>query len=549
MSKRKKNDERQIWTIDAETDPFKKWTTKAEQRIPVPFIWGLYTGSGFHTFTTTKEMVDTIRDNDVIVYAHNGGKFDFHFFLQEIDLYKEVKIINGRLVSARIGQCEIRDSYSLLPEPLKVFGGKLDIDMRKLEPNVRAKHMPEIIRYLREDCVSLWDTITLFEQRYGRHLTQAGAAMAFWENISGRQAPKTDRHFFKRFSQFYHGGRVQCFERGVIDGPLQVYDINGAYARAMLDEHPYDPIFTEMPYPQVIEATDMVHVRCVSNGVLPFRNERGITTYPDDNISRDYYTPGHEILAGIETHSLRDVKYIHATRFHNLVEYSIYINHFTALRKKAKAEGNKAEDVFAKRLNNSLYGKFGANPSNYGNFMCVPWAEKDDYREEGYEFNGTIGPHTVLRRDLDPWQEHYINVATAASITSQVRATLWRGLHASHRPIYCDTDCIIAEASTVPVSADLGDWEFEGTASRAWIAGKKMYYLQGDFGKNKDGSKKTAKQATKGVRLEPKEIKRVAMGKEVIARSDAPTFTLTGKRGVYFQQRTIRMTAKVKEPA
>lgn len=542
MGKRNKKDSRQIWTIDAETDPFKKWKTKDEQRIPVPFIWGLYTGASFHIFNTTGEMVDAIRDNDVIVYAHNGGKFDFHFFLNEINLREEVKIINGRLVSAKVGRCEIRDSYSLLPEPLKVFGGKLDIDMRKLEKRVRHKHMPEIIRYLREDCVSLWDTITKFEHRYGRHLTQAGAAMAFWEKISGQKAPKTDRRFFSKFSEYYYGGRVQCFERGVIDGPLQVHDINGAYACAMLSEHPYEPNYITIPFPISIEPADMVHVRCISLGVLPYRGERGVITYPTDDTVRDYKVPGHEILAGIETGSLREVKFISAIRFQGLQEYSIYINHFTAVRAAAKLAGDKAEDVFAKRLNNSLYGKFGANPDNYGNFMCVPWDEQNDYIEDGYAFNGIIGPHTVIRRDLDPWQQHFINVATAASITSQVRAKLWRGLHASHRPIYCDTDCIIAENSILPVSSALGDWEFEGVAKRAWIAGKKMYYLQGDFGKNKDGSKKTDKQATKGVRLEPKEIKRVAMGKEVIARSDAPTFTLTGKRGVYFQERRINMT-------
>lgn len=531
MAKKKKGDERPFWTIDAETDPFKYL------RVPKPFIWGMYTGAAFHTFDKTKDMVDAIKDQDIIVYAHNGGKFDFHFFLDEINLREEVKIISGRLVSAKIGRCEIRDSYTLLPEPLKSFGGKLDIDMRKLEPEVRHLHMPEITEYLKMDCVSLWDTIAQFERKYGRHLTQAGAAMALWEKISGRKAPSTDREYFHKFSQYYYGGRVQCFEKGYIKGPIGVWDMRSAYMSAMLDEHPYDPIYTELAYPKSIKPQDMVHLNCVSLGVLPHRSERGGIFYPDDNVSREYWVPGHEVLAGLETGSISKVEYVNAIRFANLIDFKPYIIPMYEGRKVDIANGEITEGLFKKRLGNSLYGKFGANPDNYGNYMCVPWDEKMDYEEEGYSFNGKVGELAVVRRDLDPWQQHFINVATAASITSQVRSKLWRGIHASTDPLYCDTDSIIARSATLPIGKELGEWAHEGTADKVWIAGKKMYYLQGHFEKGKK-----SKQATKGVRLEGKDIKKAATGHTVTAISDAPTFTLRGKRQVYFQKRNIRMT-------
>lgn len=551
VGKKKKKDERAFWTLDAETDPFK------HKRVPKPFIWGLYTGSSMHYLDTVEDVVECVKDQEVIVYAHNGGKFDFHLedrtsrLFDHINLHEEMKIINGRLVSAKIGQCEIRDSWNLLPAPLREFGGKLDIEYWKLERAVRAKHMPEIKTYLGQDCIGLWNGIDGFERTYGRHLTQAGAAMAQWEKISEQKAPRTEAQFFHKFAAYYYGGRVQCFEKGYIKGPLGVWDIRSAYPRAMLDKHPYDPSYLELAYPKIVQGADMVTLDCISVGALPFRNERGVINYPRDNVRRRYHVTGWEVLAATDTGSLHEVEFINAIRFGGLQDFSVYINHFYNLRKDHRAAGRDADAFFAKILMNSLYGKFGANPENYGNFMCVPWDEKQSLEDPNcdhtsklchcYTFNGMLGKHAVVRKNLDTWQEHFINVATAASITGWVRAYLWRGLNGSDKPVYCDTDCIIARAAPdLPIGDELGEWNKEGVATDAWIAGKKLYYLKGSFEKGK-----TEKMAAKGVRPDAKKIKRAALGHTVTVRSEAPTFTLTGKRSVYFQTRKIRMTAKI----
>lgn len=546
MAKRKGGDKRAFWTLDAETDPFKY------QRVPKPFIWGLYTGAGFHHFSKTEDMIDCIKDQDVIVYAHNGGKFDFHLILDHINLNEEIKNIDGRMVSARIGTCEVRDSYSLFPAPLRDFGFKKEIDIGKLEAKVRHKHMPEIIEYLRQDCVGLWNALDKHEQTYGRHLTQAGASMAQWQKISGEAPPRTDKRFFEKFSAYYFGGRVGCFEKGYIRGPIGVWDIRSAYPWAMLSEHPYDPVYVEMAYPHTVEPTDMVTLDCISIGCLPFRDNRGSITFPRDNERRRYQVTGHEVLAGIETGALREVRFVNAVRFGGLRNFKPYINHFYEGRKLDRAaarqfreagdiraaEGMDVEVFFKKRYMTGLYGKFAANPANYGNFQCVKWDEKFDYQEEGWQFDGKLGNFALLRRDLDPWQEHYINIVTAASITGQVRAHLWRALDGADGPIYCDTDCIMARAApNLPIGEELGEWNHEGTATDGWFAGKKLYYLKGAFENGK-----LEKMASKGVRPDAKKIKAAALGKTVTVRSEAPTFTLKGKRSVYFQERRIRMT-------
>jgi hypothetical protein len=541
---KKSKDTRPFWVCDAETDPFLK------DRMPKPFIWGLYTGAGFHLFNTTEELIEAVRDQEIILYAHNGGRFDFHFMLKYVDRYQPVKIINGRLVSAKIGKCEIRDSYSLLPEALDKFGGKLSIEYWKMEENVRSFHLPEIVEYLKADCVSLWETIDKFERRYGRHLTQAGAALKFWENIADIKAPRSSPEYFQKFSKYYYGGRVQCFQKGEIEGPIEVYDIRSAYAWAMLDRHPYSTLYREIAYPRSIEPQDMITIDCISTGALPWRGERGGMIFPDDNERRRYHVTGHEVIAATETGSLREVEIINAIRFTGQQDFKVYIKYFWDGRKIDIETGDQAESLFKKRLMNSLYGKFAANPDNYGNFMLVDWNEKLDFATGGaqydgkrdYQFNGLLEGHAVVRADLDKEQKRFLNVATSASITGQVRSKLWRAIHASHDPVYVDTDCIMARSATFHnnggIGGELGQWNLEGVATKAFVAGKKLYCLDGSFEKGKK-----QKTASKGAKLTADEIKAVARGRTVEWENEAPTFTLAGKRGAYFQKRKIRMTA------
>lgn len=534
----KREDARPFWTIDAETDPFKKG------RIPKPFIWGLYNGTSFHTFDETDDLIAYLREYDIIAYAHNGGKFDFHYLIEAITLAAPMKIINGRIASAKIGKCELRDSYCLFPEALARFGAKDSIDYRKMEAKIRVKHMPEIIKYLKQDCIGLWEAVDRHEIDYGRHLTQAGAAMATWEGMIDEKAPRSTADYFNEFSRFYYGGRVECFDSGYIQGPLAVYDINSAYPFAMLSQHPYGLDYLETIEPDAVEPTDFVQLQCVSKGALPFRSDTGGIYFPDDDEVREYTVTGHEFIAGVETGALSSIRLIKSYSWMDNRDFSEYVTHFWGIRQVCKTSGDKMGDIFAKYKLNSLYGKFGANPDNYGNFMCVPWDEREDYGKEneygeqiGYTLDGTLGPHALLRAPLDDWQQRYFNVATAASITGYVRAYLWRALSSSRNVVYCDTDSIVCGETEVPTGNSLGQWKREGSVTGAWIAGKKMYALEGDFGKGA-----TEKLASKGVKLTRAEIKAVALGAAILYEPDAPTFRLRG--APVFTNRTVKATAK-----
>src|SRR6516225_5266481 len=98
-----------IATSDFETDPFEHGV------VPKPFCAGYYDGENYWDFwgdDCAARLVDHFRsiEEPTVVYFHNGGKFDFFFFIE--DLEQDVKIINGRIVKAQIGKVELRDSYA-----------------------------------------------------------------------------------------------------------------------------------------------------------------------------------------------------------------------------------------------------------------------------------------------------------------------------------------------------------------------------------------------------------------------------------------------------
>jgi len=145
--------------LDSETDPFRFG------RVPVPFIWGYYNGEEYRRFFSTEELVSFIGKRNEIIYAHNGGRFDFHFLIEHVSVGKRVKIINGRIAEFKIGKATLRDSYLILPTALSA-SQKDTFDYTKLEEDVRHKHMGEIEEYLRHDCEYLFQYVHEFFQTY-----------------------------------------------------------------------------------------------------------------------------------------------------------------------------------------------------------------------------------------------------------------------------------------------------------------------------------------------------------------------------------------------
>lgn len=536
---------KQICVADSETDPFK------ENRVPEPFIWGFYNThtKEYEEFTDTKDFVDFVKYQNIIVYAHNGGKFDWHFLTQFIEPWEEMTVINGRLAKFKIGECEFRDSYNIIPVPLSAYQ-KEEIDYAIFEPGERDKpeNMEKIRAYLKSDCIYLAEMVNQFIEDYGLNLTQAGAAMKTWAKMTDIKKPKTNKGYYEDLAPYYYGGRVECFQTGIIKKTFKVIDINSAYPFAMKSKHPWGAIYNRAEnikgWKDDKISRAFLTIRAKSMGAFPYRTKKGLR-FPNDNEIREFYITGWEYLAARDTKTLENCEILEVKYYVNTIDFCDYVDEFFALKDKASKELKKinsshdqfgywtAQRLFAKLFLNSLYGKFASNPENYQEFMTIPANVLAGAKEiDDWLFCKMINEETaVVNRQLEEEKHRYYDVAVAASITGFVRAYLWRNICNCGDVIYCDTDSIAAvDISKVSISPKLGDWEIEAECFEGAVAGKKLYA----FKKNGGGYK----IASKGVRLEASEIYEIASGQTVIDIPDAPTFSI--KKEPVFTPRRIK---------
>ena len=529
-----KKSKRHIATIDAETDPF------LYGREPSPFCWGFFDGDSYVDFwggDCTNQLIDYLRDLDgLIIYAHNGGKFDFFFLLPWFDA--DIMLINGRIAKATMfnGAIEFRDSMLILPMGLSAFQ-KDEIDYSWFEKEKREKYKREILKYLRADCVYLHQWVEKFIEQFGNGLTLAGAAFKQLKK-TGYEVNRSYNDYDERFRKFYYGGRVQCFQVGAFQGNYKYYDINSAYPETMLSKHWHGTQYIEhlrLPDPEKYGGSWFAEVDAISYGALPFRGDDGRLHFYNDETVRRYFVTGHEINAGIDTNTLIIKNVVKSYRPLFTEDFSEYVEKFYAMKNEAGAlldknpddQNARASYIFAKLLLNSAYGKFGQDGRKFEKFIICEFGEWPE--GEGWlPYADTETGQRIFVRP-DP-QDSFFNVATAASITGAVRAKLWRTICASTNPIYCDTDSLICEDANVELGRELGQWKLEAEPVEVYIAQRKMYAMK--------DAKGEVKTASKGVRLSFEQIRDgVLSGKNITFYRDAPAYSI--KYGPRFFSREV----------
>ena len=513
-----------IGVIDFETDPF------LHGRLPRPFCVAFYNGETYAEFwgddcaAQLAAFLATMPRH--CIYAHNGGNFDFHFLLDYLNPGQTPQIVNGRMIRVELCGHEFRDSWAILPFALGKSGTKLEIDYALMERGKRDKHRAEILRYLRADCESLYRLVSGFRALFGDALTIGSVALPKLRSFHGFDT--IGKSADEQLRPFFRGGRVECFQQGTLKGDWKVYDVNSMYPSVMRDFlHPVSG--GEVCYGRKITPnTSFAFIRAKSRGALPWTDENGVTRYTPRN--GDFYATIHEIEAGLETGTLRIHK-VHFTIEHKeRVSFADFVDHFYALRLEAKAAGDADRDLFYKLILNSAYGKFAIDP---GKFESYHLGELDAKPPGAWEQKSSIGPLIIWAKPSPNRFKGYLNVATAASITGAARAQLWRGICRAKNVAYCDTDSIICEGFDGHVDpSTLGAWKLEKTGDTLAVAGKKLYALF-------DGDK-CVKQASKGARLTPDQITRVANGEEITWQSMAPKFRVNGEH--IFVERKINRT-------
>lgn len=567
---------RLITSCDCETPPF------LHGRVGRPFIWGFYDGTDFHVFHTTDEFVEFVRGKRITIYAHNGGKFDFMFLLSYVGETK-AQIINGRIVSMMLGEAELVDSFAAVPQSLGSIK-KDEIEYWKMEEQHRAQHMPEIIKYLRGDCVYLHELMMAYRRAAGTKKTIASNALAHAKKL-GIKPGATNHRFDSNYRPFYFGGRTECFQPGT-HKHVSVFDIKSSYPNAMMKLHPTgaemhrDEKYLERATSQEIERSFII-LDCFSQGAFPIRTQ-GSEGLNFPKARNTYHVTGWEYLAAKDLGLIDNEKILSVRYSPETITFADYVQHWYEYKNAHPKKTDPINYTIGKIMMNSLYGKMAQNPEKYHDYKIVneetklpclrPISDEKgickvcDFPEmdHGWTFYTKFEGRTFHRRE-SLWKHRYRfgieweskplykNVATGASITGFARAYLLRAIHAVGEAhiIYCDTDSLVvsqhADTTMLPRGDEIGNWDLEiDRAPVSHFAGKKLYALEIDPSQKclcneRNSTCKKHKVVSKGARLTFKEIEKLVAGEDILYQPQAPSFSLAN--GINFTDRLIRKTS------
>ena len=526
-----------IYTIDIETDPFEY------ERDPAPFAVGLYTGDAWK-YTWGNDCIGKMHEKllqmpPAIVYAHNGGKFDFFYMMEWFAEQKEILIINGRIVKASMHtvEHELRDSYAIMPFPLKQYK-KERIDYGCFEKENRDANKKQILSYLKKDCVYLHELCVEFNDRFGDNLTIASTSMKQMKKLYTFECLTSLEDTMIR-EPFYYGGRVQCFEKGIIKPnkgeKIYAYDLNQCYPFAMRNfDHPISTPVSRVGN-EINPCTFFLTVHGRNFGAFPKRTKDGLMF---DVEHGEFSVSIHEYRAAIETGLFECEDILQTYDFSQWTNFANFVDKFHELRRDAQLKGDDVGALFYKYVGNSCYGKFAQNPDDYHSYMLTDDETNlnPEHDPDGFMPCTILGCFGYVLWKRPTYSTKRYNVATGASITGAARSLLIRALAKSHRPLYCDTDSIVCEGLEVENidSTKIGHWKVEAIGTKMAIGGRKLYALF-------ESSGKCVKMASKGVHLTADEIVQVARGKSVTWKKDAPTFNFKTHSASYLM-RTVKMT-------
>lgn len=527
-----------IAVLDLETDPFQYG------REPAPFAAGFYDGETYTQFWgdgCVKQLLAFLKaySKNLVIYAHNGGKFDFWYLAHA--LAEPLLFIDSRLVKAALYHHEVRDSLKILPVPLAAIQ-KDEIDYRVMERDKREKHKEEICKYLESDCRYLYNAVAAFVMRFGDVLTVGGAAIK--ELSKHYKIPRISPDCDALYREFFHGGRCEVFEVGEIQSKkgLKLYDVNSLYPFCQASfEHPigaHDEELTEIPDAPFF----LAHICAHSKGALPVRTKSGLT-FPHGHV--ESFCTSHELLTAQKLGLVKITQVIKVYAWNETTTFKKFVDEWSDYKIAAEKRGDSVGRTIGKLIPNNAYGKFAQNPEKFKEFKLFDSIE--DCVEAHHAIEGELDSRIIGSVPATITPRMYKNVAVAASVTGAGRAVWLHAFASADRPVYGDTDSLWCE--NLPLELDqykLGAWKLEATADRLYVAGKKLYAAwnkETGFYKSSGDKMQPIKTASKGVRMKPEDIARVARGEILTVPIDAPSLRVG--REAHFIARDIARTAKL----
>jgi len=499
----------------------------------------------FYTPQQVKDFLYAQRDeyieetgNDkarVIIFAHNGWKYDFYSLWTVSEIKQANKIDRkGRILVCTINGIECRDYKTIVAEPLSKIGEALGFPKGITPMKFRLGTVEkdginqEDIKYCLLDCEILSKAVLSLEKTYQDWcrsseplelpLTTASMAYSVWSSrffpdhwfFHNKKGKRQDIAFCKpkfneSLEEAYFGGRVQ-----VICEPMKVQEnVISIDRNSMFPAEMKDQVFPDM--------TRCFETMAIKTNLLNLINSESVVCWADielegigcptflpttDPLGRRCWTSEkfsgwlcepeikHALELGYKIKKIRKINYAHIIR-----PFEGFVDYFYKLRTEMK-ENNDPSQLWIKLLLNSLYGRFSMR-------MIALRIDNDEEIEEimlsnkalNYELNyydGTkrempflISPTELFKKPTSTW------FGFAAFITSYARVSLNRAiLSAGDAACYTDTDSVFFKAEALPevlkevtIGKGLGEWDYEVKTPTNFIAYEpKAYVFVDDIG-------------------------------------------------------------------
>jgi hypothetical protein len=284
------------------------------------------------------------------------------------------------------GRLIIVDSLNWFPVPLSEMGDACGLPKLTMpefnEPDESwfdyCQRDSEIVL---ETFVNLIDWVRENNCGMFRYTAPSQAYAAYRHRFMRQQICVHDNGDIKQLERSaYCGGRTEVFRLGRFSGMVSQLDCNSLFPSVMqsgrfpmlLDK--FDSgrsLSADMPDIAWADSVAEVEINTLSP-IFPVRRD-GATIYPVGKFVTH--------LCGHELHYAQSQGYV--KRVGKWAEYrcgdlfSLWVDELWQLRQKYKSDGNKLYEQFAKRLLNSLYGKFGQRSPGWinvpGDMSSLPW--------------------------------------------------------------------------------------------------------------------------------------------------------------------------------
>jgi len=465
-------------------------------------VGGFYDGHTFRHFGKLQGFFDFLDSNYDVpgkIFAHYGGQYDFLFLLKHCygKGYKVGTIIprgSGILCfDVRIGSRSFTfyDSSALLSFSLRRLTENFQVETKKGEIDYEKISVitPELLEYLRSDCVGLWQVLDRFYQtkiiqEAGPAVTIASQAMRVMQCYLKEPLYSLSEEVDEFVRRGYFGGRTEIFRPMFPHGgafrrdepELHCYDVNSLYPRQMWEQefpNKFRRWTTGMPdsamgyFEATVEVpkdTYLPILGAVVNKKLlfPVGRFRGVFS-------------SLELRYG-ETQGVKILKVHKGAQFHNGGRvFRDFVESIYAIREKT--DKASVDNQVAKLILNSSYGKLAIRRRKENIislehaddfYDCEPWREIKCGETEIH----------LMKKEMN--LKCFSNVAMGAWVTAAGRVYMHRLMSPIQDSIYyMDTDSIFT-TKKLESGKGLGALKHEYSVRRACFLLPKTYIAEGE---------------------------------------------------------------------